>query len=57
MPRKLQLRINDDIFFDNRGALTVSVSGPSVVPEPVFLALLGVGIGTLLITRRRARFN
>ena len=43
---QLQLGINDDIYFDNSGALLVDVSGPGVAaaPEPATLTLLGIGV-------------
>jgi hypothetical protein len=56
---RLQLGINDDIFYDNDGALTVSITGPAAVPEPSTLgssavaALLFVGYG--LYRRMRLR--
>jgi hypothetical protein len=54
---RLQLGINDDIFGDNSGSLTVSILGPSAVPEPSSLALCGPVLvaGIVYARARRSR--
>jgi hypothetical protein len=50
---RLQMGINDNLYSDNVGAYTISVTAPSVggpvVPEPASAGLLALGIATLLL--------
>jgi PEP-CTERM motif len=50
---QLLMGVSDDIYGDNTGSLVVSVSGPSSVPEPSSLVLLGTGVVSLLGWRRK----
>jgi hypothetical protein len=56
---RLQLGINDDIFYDNAGALTVSITGLEVnpVPAPGGLVLIASGMAGIVLFagRRRVR--
>lgn len=52
---RLQLGVNDDIFPDNSGALTVRITGP--VPEPATSLLWTVGIVGVLGLARRQKPN
>jgi hypothetical protein len=55
---QLQLGINDDIFSDNRGSFTFTVTGPafSAVPEPSTLTLAGLaGLALSGYASRRRR--
>lgn len=56
---RLQMGINDDIFHDNSGSLTVQVTGPSLssVPEPgaLVLAATGLALAVPLACARRPR--
>jgi len=58
---RLQLGVNDDIFSDNTGALVISVTGPSAVPEPSSMMLSATGtlvlLGYVLWHRRRRVFD
>ncbi|WP_152098695.1 hypothetical protein [Lacipirellula parvula] len=52
------LGFNDDIFQDNTGSITLSVTGPSVVPEPTGAAIVAVmaapSFGIAMRSRRLA---
>ncbi|MGE3821569.1 MAG: hypothetical protein AB7I30_19335 [Isosphaeraceae bacterium] len=52
---RLQLGINDDIFNDNAGSLLVRITGPSAVPEPSSIVLLGCGVIGLVVYTERPR--
>ena len=52
---QLALGVTDDIYGDNTGALVVDVSGPSSVPEPTTLLMLGSGIASLAGFRLRRK--
>ncbi|HXQ16952.1 MAG TPA: PEPxxWA-CTERM sorting domain-containing protein [Caulobacteraceae bacterium] len=49
----LQLGVNDDIFFDNSGSLSISVTGG--VPEPATWAMMLLGVGLVGAGMRMAR--
>jgi PEP-CTERM motif len=53
----LQLGLNDDIFGDNSGALSIGVTGSTVaaVPEPASWAMMLVGFGGLGVAMRSSR--
>jgi hypothetical protein len=53
---QLQLGINDDIFYDNGGALSVSVTGPDPpAPEPASLVLIAFPLAALAAFEYRKR--
>jgi hypothetical protein len=54
---RLQLGINDDIFRDNSGSLTVSILGPSAVPEPSTLTLFVSAVAAGLVVYPRTHRN
>jgi len=45
--------VNDDIFFDNSGSLSISVTGG--VPEPATWAMILLGVGLVGAGMRMAR--
>ena len=54
---QLQLGINDDIFYDNAGSLSVSVEGPDPpsAPEPVSFLLIAFPLAALTAFEYRKR--
>ena len=54
---QLLLGVNDDIFDDNSGSLTMQVSGPTAagVPEPATWAIMLAGFGGLGVAMRSRR--
>jgi hypothetical protein len=48
---QLQLGINDNSFSDNSGSLIINIFGPSSVPEPSSIVILGAGIAVVVLRR------
>jgi hypothetical protein len=48
---QLQLGINDNSFSDNSGSLIVNILGPSSVPEPSSIVILGASIAVVALRR------
>jgi hypothetical protein len=48
---QLQLGINDNSFSDNLGSLIVNILGPSSVPEPSSIVILGASIAVAALRR------